>query len=324
MSRRPFLMRVLVRVVVTGLLGAAFALSSAPLHASPARAEETPSYQKLSLSVVGTIYAALYIYTYLAWYRQGSSLDGMHLRSEGMFGASTYAGGADKLGHLWANYAVTRGMSRILEWGGYSKQTALITSTTLAVAFFALVEVKDGYEPRYGFSLGDVLFNAAGNALGAAVELVPAVERRFDFRLEYWPSSYFRQEIKTKGPFNSAEDYTGQRFLISYHLASIDPLHQSRYWSWMEWLDLSLGYQALHYKPSATDPNNPTQTLFVGVSVNVQQILDRTLVPEPGSGRHAGAGVRALRFGTEIVALPFTTLRIGGVSRTGARRPNEQ
>jgi hypothetical protein len=324
MIRRQSFSRIPKRMAFIGLVGAAFALTGAPLPASPARAEEPSSYQRLSLSAVGTTYAALYLYTYLAWYRHGSSLDGMRLRSEGMFGSGTYAGGADKLGHLWANYAVTRGMSRILEWGGYSKQTALITSTTLAVAFFALVEVKDGYEPGYGFSLGDVLFNAAGNALGAAVEVLPALERRFDFRLEYWPSPYFRQEIKTKGPFNSAEDYSGQRFLVSYHLASIDRARENRYWGWIEWLDLSLGYQALHYKPSATDPNNPTQTLFVGVSLNVQQVLDRTLMPEPGSAKRAGAGLRALRFGTEIVAVPFTTVKVGAVSRARARSPNEQ
>jgi hypothetical protein len=277
-------------------------------------------YPKLSLGIVGGLYGALYGYTYLAWYRQGASSETLQFRDEGWFGSHTYAGGADKIGHVWANYAVTRGVSGILEWGGYSKRTSLITATGLAIGFFVLAEIKDGYKPKYGFSWNDVVSNVAGNSLGVAMELWPALDERFDFRIEYWPSEYFIREMKSQGPFDSAEDYTGQRFLVSYHLASIDRLRESRCLGWTEWLDVTLGYQALHYLPAA-DPNDPVQRLFAGVSLNLQHALDRGLMPEPRTGQRPGAGLRALRFGTEVIAVPYTTLDVGGVSRVGTRGP---
>ena len=290
----------------------------------PARADQTgdirdqdaTEHRAVALGLTGGVYGALYLYAYLAWYSDGAQTT-LHLRDEGWLGRDTYAGGADKVGHLWANYALTRSVSRVLEWGGYSKPLSLVTSTGLAVGFFVLVEVKDGYEPDYGFSWGDIVFNLAGNVLGVGFELLPELDRMFDFRLEYWPSRYFIEEARSTGPFNSAEDYTGQRYLLAFHLASIDALRTSSCCAWTQWLDLTVGYHAVHYKPNALDLNAPEQRLFAGVSINFQHIIDRALMPAAGSAQQPSTAARALRFGSELIAVPFTTLVITGASRSG-------
>lgn len=317
-----------MRAIVRGLLCTVWIASRAlPAHAEPAEnvaegegGAETHADAEpvLSAAIVGTLYGALYVYTYLAWYQRGESTERLQLRDEGWFGRDTYAGGADKLGHMWTNYALTRGVSGILEWGGYSKPASLLTSTGLALGFFVLIEVKDGYEPQYGFSWSDVAFNVAGNALGVVLELWPALDERFDIRLEYWPSRYFVRSLGREGFFNAAEDYSGQRFLLAYHLASIDALRESPWFAWTHWLDLTLGFRALHYQPAENDPHTPVQELFFGISLNVQQIVERTLLPARGSGERPGAGLRTLRFATEVLAVPFTTLSVG-TSRTGTR-----
>jgi hypothetical protein len=112
-----------------------------------------------------------------AVHRRSENSDTLRFREEGLFGHDTYAGGADKLGHAWSNYALTRGISGVLSWGGVSKAASVATSASLAFGFFALIELKDGYEPRYGFSWGDVLFNAGGNALAIGTESFPVLER---------------------------------------------------------------------------------------------------------------------------------------------------
>jgi hypothetical protein len=229
----------------------------------------------------------------------------------------TYAGGADKIGHMWGNYSIVRGISGILEWGGWSKKMALTTATGMTLGFFVVAEIKDGYKPQYGFSWGDIIFNVSGEALGLLFETQPKLDEMLDFKIEYFPSKAFRDSIGTDGPFNSSEDYTGQRFFVSYHLSTIDALRQSRYFGWSEYLDVSVGYQAAHFRPEYADPNDHKQDLFVGLQLNVQRIVDNALMPSARSGKKPGGGTRALHFCTEIFQVPFTTLRVGGLERTG-------
>jgi hypothetical protein len=278
-------------------------------------------HKKLSLGIAAGIYGALYGYTYLAWYARTEDSPTLHFHDEGFFGMDTYAGGADKLGHMWGNYAMVRGVSRILEWGGWSKTMSLTSAAGMTLGFFMLSEIKDGYKPQYGFSWGDVGFNVAGEALAVLMEASPTVDRMFDFKVAYFPSKAFRDSVSEEGPFNSPEDYTGQRFLLAYHLSTIDTLRESQYFGWTSYMDVAIGFDALHFKPEAADPNDHKQDLFVGVSLNVQQIIDRTLMPSPRSHAEVGTGPRALRFAAEIIQVPYTTFRLGGFSRTAPDDP---
>ena len=276
----------------------------------PARTqqESTDTHPELAIGIIAGVYGALYLYTYLAWYRGSESTPSLRFRDEGWLGRHTYAGGADKLGHLWANQALTRAGSGILQWGGYDRTWSLAASTALTVAFFTVVEIKDGCVPRYGFAWTDIAFNLLGNAAGSAFELLPELDAAIDLRIGYWPSPAFIAQVETQGPWNSAEDYTGQRFFLSYHLASIELLRASPHFAWTEWFDLTLGYRALHYKPETMGTPAPVQELFAGISLNLQHVVDRALGPPARSGRPPGTGVRALRFGLEVIAVPFTTL----------------
>jgi hypothetical protein len=274
-------------------------------------------HPKVAAAIVGGIYGSLSLYTYLAWYRRSENSPSLHFRDEGWFGSSTYAGGADKLGHLWTNYALTRATAGILQWGGYSRRAAVTTSVVLAAAFSLGIELKDGYEPQYGFSAGDLISNLAGEALTVAMVHSPRLDEMFDLRLEYRPSPFFIDAVEKGGPLNVAEDYSGQRFLVAYHLASVVPLRESRYLGWTQWLDLTVGYQALHFQPAEIDTNARVQRLFLGVSLNVQRLLDwATGTPGPST--------RAARMAAELVAVPYTTLELGHDSRGGRARGESQ
>jgi hypothetical protein len=274
---------------------------------------ERADHRYLMLGITGGVYALLYGYTYLAWYKRGEDSTSFQFHDEGWFGVDTYAGGADKLGHAMANHGLTFGVASILEWGGWSRTMSVATSTGAAVAFFTLTEIKDAYKKDYGFSWTDIGFNLAGNALGAALALSPELDRMIDFKIAYFPSAPYREEIEKEGALNGAEDYTGQTFYLNYHLSSIDTLRQNEYLGWTRFVDLSLGYQALHYKPGAIDDNDLKQRLFFGLAFNFQELIDETLWPTTGQ---AGAGVRSLRFFSELYAIPYTTLDVAGLERT--------
>jgi hypothetical protein len=275
-----------------------------------------PDHPYLSVGIVGGIYGVLYGYTYLAWYLRSADNPTLQFHDEGFFGVHTYAGGADKLGHAWSNYALVRGVAGIMEWGGYSKPVSLVTSSSLAMGFFLMSEIKDGYAKDYGFSWADIAANTSGEALGVLMELSPTIDRMFDFRVEYFPSKPYIKSISKKGPFNAAEDYTGQRFLLAYHLSSIDALQDSRYTSWLQYVDVAAGFHAAHYKPEDTDSEPHTQSLFVGVTLNLQRFVDNNLYPKRGERRFPSTGARALHMASEIVQMPYTLIPVGSVSRS--------
>ena len=265
-----------------------------------------------SVGIVAGTYVALYGYTWFAWYDSGANTSKLQFRDEGYFGRDSYAGGVDKLGHTWSNYALVRASSQLLRWGGISRTASLVSSVVLANAFFTLVEVKDGYKPQYGFSWQDYQFNILGEALGALLELYPELDRRFDYRLEYFPSKYYRKEFASNG-INSAEDYSGQRLLIAYHLSSIDGLRESKYASPLRFVDVAVGFHADHYKPDASDPNPHTQEVFLGVTLNLQRVVDELLAPQGRADATVGTGT--LHFATEVLQVPFTTLRFNVATR---------
>jgi hypothetical protein len=273
-------------------------------------------HKGLAAGIVGGAYGALYGYTYLAWYMRADVSSSLHFHDEGWFGAHTYAGGADKLGHAWGNHVFLRGISGILQWGGYGQRTSLAWAAGLTASFFLLTEVQDGFTKDYGFSWQDLVVNLAGEGQGLLMELSPTLDGMFDFRLEYFPSQPFRRAVERDGPFNSPEDYTGQRYFLAYHLASVAALRENRYASWTQYLDLAVGFHAAHYKPDDTDSAPHTQSLFLGVSLNLQRLVDRLFMPSAGQRATPSAGARVLRFATEVVQVPYTMVPVVGVSRS--------
>jgi len=273
-----------------------------PLESNP------PTHRSLVLSAAGTVgvYAVLYGWLSLAWFVRTTDADHFAFHDEGWFGPDTYAGGADKLGHMWGNYAMTRGVSRILQYGGWPRTGSILTAGGLSLGFFTVSEIKDGYKVEYGFSYGDMIANTTGVALGMLLEFVPALDRRFDVRMSYLPSDEYLARLEEAGPFNTPEDYSGQTVLVAYHLGSI-PAVRARL-GWVQYLDLSIAYRARIYLPVPDDGADRTQELFLGVSLDVQAMAAAI------AGR--GVGARVLNFVTEMYQPPFTTLDLGGARRS--------
>ena len=278
----------LVAFALVTVLYSTHEANAEPSVAPPPEAT-SPGRHWASVGIVAGTYVALYSYTWFAWYDSGANTSKLQFRDEGYFGRDTYAGGVDKLGHTWSNHALVRATSQLLRWGGTSRTASLVSSVVLANAFFTLVEVKDGYKPQYGFSWQDYQFNILGEALGVLLELYPEIDRRFDYRLEYFPSKYYRKEFASNG-INSAEDYSGQRLLIAYHLSSIDGLRESKYASPLRFVDFAVGFHADHYKPDASDPNPHTQEVFLGVTLNLQRVADELLAPQGRADASVGTG----------------------------------
>jgi hypothetical protein len=228
-----------------------------------------------SALTLGGLYAGFTTWTYFAWYRKHKPLRDFAWGGDGWFGARTYAGGADKLGHAWATMGLARiGTEMLHQWGGYSKLTSTLIGTALSEALFLGVEVKDGF--YYEFSFSDATFDTLGAALAVALSLSPRLDELFDFRVEYWPSHEYRKQFDG-GNVNVAEDYSGETYLLALHLGGIHALRDASWGGWSRFVDVALGFGTRGYKPDPPkgeiDPPH-RQELSIGVTLNLQGVAD--------------------------------------------------
>ncbi len=268
------------------------------------------------------LYAGFTTWTYFAWYRKGCRPEPKPCKDflwgrDGAFGADTYAGGADKLGHAWATLALARlGTEMLHQWGGYERRASTIVGTALSEALFLGVEIRDGFS--YQFSYWDFVFNTLGAGLAAAQSTWPRVDELVDFRVQYFPSSGYQDRFGD-GDIDVAEDYSGQTYLLALHLGALPRLRDARWGWWARYVDLAVGFETRGYKPEpVVDPAAPPpavppqhQTLFFGVTLNAQGLFDRLL------DRRAPRARKVMHGLFEVFNLPYTTLPV----LDGTRRP---
>lgn len=249
-------------------------LGTSPVPATPA-ATTTTDHRVAAALTLGGLYAGFTTWTYFAWYRKHKPLSEFRWGGDGLFGANTYAGGADKLGHAWATLGLARlGTEMLYQWGGYSRVTSTLVASALSELLFIGVEVKDGF--YYEFSYGDAAADTLGALVAVAQSLSPRFDELFDFRVEYWPSREYRRQLDG-GNVNIAEDYTGETYLLALHLGGIHALRDARWGGWSRFVDVAIGYGTRGYKP---DPPKGEidyvrrQELSFGLSLNVQGLSD--------------------------------------------------
>lgn len=278
---------------------------------------------------LGSFYTGFAVWAYFAWYKSHPPLSNYKFGGDGMFGVETYAGGADKLGHAWATMALARLGTSVLTEGGWDHTNSMIVATSLSELLFLNVEIRDGF--YFEFSYGDLAMDTLGALAAVAFELSPRLDEMFDFRVQYFPSSRYIDNLdggknKDGSPscrpggcsrWNIAEDYSGQTFFLAFHLNSIHSLRDSEYGAWSNFVDVGVGFQSRNYKPPP-DPAAravPHQDLFVGVSLNVQGAIDYFA----RSGKHET--LRKIGHGLfEVFNLPYTIGGVG-VSRNAPKKP---
>ena len=299
-----------------------------------------------SLTLAG-LYAGFIGWTYLAWYSRGcprSDDSCPEFRwsdpkkegswriwtEDGWFGKNGYAGGADKMGHMWATMSLARlGTEMLSQWGGYDRWTSAIVGTAASELLFLGVEFRDG--TSYVFSQGDFAFNTLGAGLAFAQSVWPSVDEAVDFRVEYFPSKAYRDRLRENTDFDIAEDYSGQSYHLAFHLGSISPLRNWQYGKWSKFVDLTVGFESHGYKPDPLYKPNPDpvacmaenkcdfdkeRNIFVGLSLNAQGVFDYLLRSTPRKLTHATF---------EVFALPYTTLRLGNYNAVpDGNVPDEQ
>jgi hypothetical protein len=267
-----------------------------------------------SATIVGAIYGTAWTWVSAAWWSRLNDSTGFTILNEGSFGIDTYAGGSDKLGHYYTNYIMNRGFAGILEWGGFPRTGSIATATGLTTLFFTAVEFKDAYHKKYGFSFGDITANVSGQATALGLMLIPALDTAVSVKIMYLPSQDFFHAISTEGPLNTPEDYSGQTYLVCYHLVSLPFVREEKALRALRYVDFSLGYGTLGYKPVPDPPIPVRENLSIGFNVNLQAAFDELLWPR---GTKPNTGTQVVHFVNEVYQVPYTRVPLVTFQRTG-------
>jgi len=141
----------------------------------------------------------------------------------------------------------------------------------------------------------------------------PALDDALDVRVQWFPS----REFQRKPSADFAEDYTGETYLFAFKPRSIRAVREGD-WSvkWLEFVNPVIGFDSRNYKPTpdAADMTTRKQELFIGLTIDMQAVLDETL-----GGAKSTAGRWSHNVGHtvfEYTNLPFTTLPVVDASRS--------
>jgi len=204
---------------------------------------------------------------------------------EGWFGQNTSYGGADKLGHAFASYLTTLGLSTMYENWGYERHRADLLGAASAMGAFTLIEVGDAFS-KNGWSTEDIIADAAGVLFGYWRRRAPRIGRLLDYRVEYIPSETFvngeHSDIVT--------DYSGFKYLLALKLEGIEKLQGSP----LSWLELQFGYYTRGFATGDGDFfDDKTRTLYFAIGINVSKLFSK-------------AGFRAFGKFFEFYQAPYT------------------
>ena len=123
-----------------------------------------------------------------------------NVKDEGLFGANTEFGGADKASHFADYYVITKELSFIYGKLGFSDTAARLMAAGTAFTGGLVNEIADGFT-KYGFAWGDLLMDGLGTAT-AVVILTARLDDLVGFRTSHFGSykhDVYAMDLKLAG-----------------------------------------------------------------------------------------------------------------------------
>jgi hypothetical protein len=190
-------------------------------------------------------YAGLYLYFHHAWW-SGTPAPRWFIENDW----NREERDADKFGHFFGGYQLTRLTSELLQAGCVPPSRAAAWGALYAYAFQFQIEEWDGTQQMYGFNPSDLIADAAGAMLAVAQEHSAAL-RNIKPVWSYRPTAAYRRrnEPGHGGQPRASTDYAGQTYWFSTDVHGLLPDGAKRFWP--AFMRLSPGYSITDY----VDPN---------------------------------------------------------------------
>lgn len=204
-------------------------------------------YSALGLGV--SSFTATSIGLYNSWYKEFEQSE-FHL-----FNDWKEWQGMDKFGHAYTAYNLCQVGYRGARWTGMSKNSSLWFVGIGSTVIQSTIEIMDGYSTKWGFSIGDVIFNSLGTS-------------SFILQQSFWDDQRIRLKISSSRKNYSDQIITNpitqrtiqdrafdlygegnlERFLKDYNAqtlwVSINPISFHPSIPFPKWLNIAIGYGA--------------------------------------------------------------------------------
>jgi hypothetical protein len=212
----------------------------------------------------GTLAGILTAYGFINWWKNPTTK--ITFTDENWFASYATNGGADKTGHAFSTYIISRTLSSVYRRIGIRDEDADWQGPVVGLSLMTLVEIGDAFS-QYSFSTSDLVCDSAGALLAYLEERYPSFDDLVDFRVEYLPTTAFLRS----GEIGIDTDYSGMRHLIVLKLSGIERLKNSP----LSYLEFHTGYFTRGY--SVYDEgyyDKETRHLYAAVSINLSMILE--------------------------------------------------
>lgn len=221
-----------------------------------------PNLQRRNRLIIGSGAALVAAYGSRKWWSSGFG-GGFDTTDEGWFGAGTNFGGADKLGHLYSNYAGVRLLTPLFEMAGNNRDESVSLALWSTLGIYTAVEVVDGFSRAWKFSPQDAIANAAGAMLGYALETHPEMDAILDFRIDY-------RRSPRSSDFDPFGDYSAQKYLL---VVKADGFSAPRANAFLRYVEVAVGYGTRGYGGAGAHHRDT----YVGLSLNLARLLADTV-----------------------------------------------
>lgn len=166
----------------------------------------------------------------------------------------------DKYAHFYSASLFAQNIYYMSRWSGLNNESASYTSFFLSSAIMTAMEIHDAYYERWGFSIGDFLYNLAGAAFYTGQQNYPLM-RNLDFKMSY--------DFTTPKAENAViESYPNMTFWLTANPCG--------FWSkslpdWFpDWLNLAIGISSTHPLPHKTE-------ILLGFDYNLKRIRTKSV-----------------------------------------------
>ena len=229
------------------------------LYDSLAFSEQTAPYVKYGLYIAAPTFFFIYGVTTWGW----TAGQGFEVNPETCFGNNAVHGAADKFGHMYAGYLLTRMSYFLFRSSGSSQNMANLEGAILSEFTTLASEIGDGFSPDYGFDPYDFAFNNLGIILGLILNWSPVLDRIFAYQIEYFPSKDMRDRFSITHHHDLPTDYGGTKFMLATKFAGIPYLSLTP----VRYFNFDVGYYSRGYDQRGY--HSRTKNVYLGVSINL-------------------------------------------------------
>ncbi|MCF8428893.1 MAG: YfiM family protein [Bacteroidia bacterium] len=273
---------------------------------STAISESKTNKNKLAI-VLGTstlTLAASYIYVQSVWWSKNDK--DFHFDNGPDY---LYAKNLDKCGHVMGGLITAELVHDAFKWTGLNDKKAFLYSFFLGTAMHTFIELKDGFAPTYGFSVGDLAAGTFGSSIPYLKYKFPKL-KALNYKFSYYQHDRFFYNVPREGQADWIDDYMNHTYWLTLSVNDWLPKGSKVEKIWPDFLCIAGGFGV----------DNKLNNYYMGLNEKIYKgsgeyeyyvSLDidwRKIIPQKTSGQIILA--RTLNY----IKIPLPTLRLGPTS----------